>query len=176
MAPYSYLFDILKIAVAGIGVVWFAYYLIKPYLDKSDRKTLIELKKIYSAQTLPLRLQAYERVILLIERINPANMLVRLNAPSYTAAELQSVVINEIRSEFQHNVTQQVYISNQAWAVLKKVKDDTINLVTNCSRSLPPDASGLELGKLILSHLGQLEENPYDIAASMIKKELEPLF
>jgi len=176
MVPYTYLFDILKLAVAGIGVVWFAYYLIKPYLQQSERKTLIELKKIYSTQTLPLRLQAYERVILLIERINPTNMLVRLNAPSYTAEELQSIVINEVRNEFQHNITQQIYVSAQAWAVLRKIKDDTINLVTNCTRALPAEATGMDLSRMVLTQLSQLEENPYDIAASMIKKELEPLF
>lgn len=176
MGEFSILFDILKIAVAGIGVVWFAFYLIKPYLDKPDRQSLVELKRLYTNQTLPLRLQAYERMILFIERINPASMLVRLNAPAFTADELQAIVINEIRTEFQHNVTQQVYVSNQAWAVMRRVKDDTISLITNSARTLPPDASGLELSKIVLNSLGQLEENPYDIASNLIKRELEPLF
>src|ERR1700744_3926697 len=105
---YAYLLDIVKYTVAGLGVVWIAFYLIKPYLDKSERIQLLEFKKSVANQTLPLRLQAYERVILLIERINPENMLVRLNAPGYTAADLHSIIRTEVRNESQHNIPQQV--------------------------------------------------------------------
>src|SRR5471030_1008084 len=107
MVLYPYLLDIIKYTVAGLGVVWIAFYLIKPYLDRSENLQLVELKKTISNQTLPLRLQAYERVVLFIERINPANMLLRLNDPSYSAADLHMLIVVELRNEYQHNVTQQ---------------------------------------------------------------------
>src|ERR1700743_826846 len=99
MTLYPYLLDILKYTVAGLGVVWIAFYLFKPYLDRSESIQLIELKKTISAQTLQLRLQAYERIVLFIERINPANMLVRLNDPSYSAAQLYTLIVTELRNE-----------------------------------------------------------------------------
>ena len=102
-----------------MGVVWIAFYLIKPHLDKTERIQMLELKKSVANQTLPLRLQAYERIILFIERINPENMIIRLNAPEYTAADLHSIIITEVRNEYQHNITQQVYVSSRAWSVLK---------------------------------------------------------
>ncbi|MEN0056643.1 MAG: hypothetical protein AAGC65_23395, partial [Mucilaginibacter sp.] len=105
MQTLPYLLDILKYTIAGIGVVWVALYLFKPYLDRAEHVQLLELKRTISNQTLPLRLQAYERVVLFIERINPASMIVRLNASGMSAAELQLLVITEIRNEFQHNVT-----------------------------------------------------------------------
>ena len=78
-----YLLDIVKYTVSGLGVVWIAFYLIKPYLDKSERIQMLEFKKSVANHTLPLRLQAYERIVLFMERINPQNMLVRLNAASH---------------------------------------------------------------------------------------------
>ncbi|MFD0794308.1 hypothetical protein ACFQZX_11825 [Mucilaginibacter litoreus] len=176
MTVYNYLLDILKYTVAGIGVVYIAFYLLKPYLDKTQTIQLLELKKAVSNQTLPLRLQAYERIVLLIERINPSNMLIRLNGNSLSAAELHSIILNEVRTEFQHNATQQIYVSSQAWAAVKRIKDDTANLVTSAAQGLPQDASGLDLGRIILSHLAKLDQDPYDIAAAIVKKDMENIF
>ena len=176
MTLYPYLLDILKYTVSGLGVVWIAFYLIKPYLDKSERIQLLEFKKAVGNHTLPLRLQAYERIILFIERINPENLLIRLNATGYSATELQSIIINEVRTEYQHNITQQIYVTSRAWSVAKRVKDDTLNLVTGAIKTLPETATALDLSRTILITLSQMEYNPYEIGAELIRKDLEDLF
>jgi hypothetical protein len=176
MIFYPYLLDIVKYTVAGLGVVWIAFYLLKPYLDRSENIQLIELKKTISNQTLPLRLQAYERVVLFIERVNPANLLIRLNGTAYSAAELHSLAVAEIREEYQHNVTQQLYVSSRAWAVVRRVKDDTLSVINNAVKALPENATGLELSKIILAHLSQLEDNPYEIGISVVKQDMDELF
>ncbi len=173
MDLYPFLLDIVKYTVAGIGVVWIAFYLIKPYLDKQDTIQLLELKKNISSQTLPLRLQAYERMVLFIERVNPANMLIRLKAGDYTASELHALVVNEVRNEYQHNITQQIYVTLRAWGVIKQLKNDTLNIVSNAAKALPENASGMELARIILAHLSQLENDPYDIAVGLIRKDLD---
>jgi hypothetical protein len=172
---YNYLLEILKFVLAGVGVVYVAFYLLKPYLDKSESLQLMELKKTISNQTLPLRLQAYERIVLFVERANPANMLVRLNEAGMSAAQLHSIVVTEIRNEYQHNITQQIYVSSRAWTVVKRVKDDTLSVVTNAVKALPEAATGLELSKTILAHLSHLEDNPYDIALKIIREDMEGL-
>jgi hypothetical protein len=171
-----YLLDILKFTIAGAGVVWIAFYLFKPYLDKQNQLQILELKRSVSTQTLPLRLQAYERVVLFIERINPANMLIRLNVGGLSAAELHIIVVNEIRNEFQHNVTQQIYVSSRVWAVLKRVKEDTLSLVNNAVKAMPENSTGMELSKTVLIHLSQLEDDPYEIAVNLVRQDLEELF
>ncbi|WP_179412310.1 hypothetical protein HDF19_03490 [Mucilaginibacter sp. E4BP6] len=176
MEMYPYLLDIVKYTISGLGVVWIAFYLIKPYLDKSERIHMLEFKKSVANHTLPLRLQAYERIVLFMERINPQNMLVRLNAGSHSATELHSIIIAEIRSEYQHNITQQIYVTSRAWGVTKRVKDDTLNIVTNAVKSLPENASGLDLGKVILVQLSQMENDPYELGAELLRKDLEQLF
>jgi hypothetical protein len=176
MNLFPFLLDILKYTLAGMGVVWIAFYLIKPYLERDEKIQLLEFRKSISNQTLPLRLQAYERLVLFIERLNPANMLIRLNATAYTANDLHSLIIEEIRNEYQHNITQQIYVSSKAWVAVKHIKDDTLNIVNNAAKSLPETASGLDLSKTMLAYLTQLEDNPYEIGANMLRKDLEELF
>ncbi|WP_158828908.1 hypothetical protein [Mucilaginibacter lacusdianchii] len=176
MVFYNLLLDIVKLTVAGLGVVWAAIYMIKPYLDRSERLQVLELKKAADNQTLPLRLQAYERVILFVERTNPSNLLIRLNGGAYPAVELYRIAVQEVRDEYQHNITQQIYVSSRAWAVVRRLKDDTINLLNSTLATLPETATGLDLSRALLTHLGQLENNPYEIAADMIHRDLEELF
>jgi len=137
---------------------------------------MADLKKTIANQTLPLKFQAYERLVLFVERVNPANMLIRLHGTNYSAHDLHSLVVKEIRDEFQHNVTQQIYVSERAWNVVKRVKDDTMSVVTNAVKALPETATGLDLSKTILAHLSHLQDNPYDIATNMIRKDMEELF
>ncbi|MES2807320.1 MAG: hypothetical protein V4619_01760 [Bacteroidota bacterium] len=176
MEAYSYLLDILKYTIAGLGVVWVAFYLLKPYLDSNEKLQLVELKKTINAQTLPLKLQAYERVVLFIERANPASLLVRLNNPDYTAAELYMLVVAELRDEYQHNVTQQIYVSAGTWAIVKRLKDETVAVISNVIKVLPENATGLDLSKEVLEHLSRIDNNPYEAGLALIRKELEELF
>lgn len=176
MTLYPFLLDIVKYTVAGLGVVWIAFYLLKPYLDRNESIQLAELKKTISGQTLPLRLQAYERVVLFIERINPANMLVRMNNPDYSAAELYMLIVAELRNEYQHNITQQIYVSPATWAIVKRLKDETLGLVNNAIKDLPEAATGLEFSRAVLTQVGASENNPYDAGLVLIRKELEQLF
>jgi hypothetical protein len=176
MSFLPFLLDIAKYTIAGIGIVSIAFYLGKPYLERDEKLQILEFRKSLNAQTIPLRLQAYERLVLFIERINPASMLLRLNATAYSAQELQALIAEDIRGEYQHNITQQIYVSTRAWAVLKHAKDDTLNIVNNAVKTLPQNASGLELGKTILNYLAQLEDDPYEVAVSRLRKDLEDLF
>jgi hypothetical protein len=176
MEIYNYIFDVIKYFVAGMAIFGAAYALLKPQLQRAERIQMLEFRKALSNQTLPLRLQAYERLVLFIERINPANMLIRLNGTAYSAAELQAMVTADIREEYQHNVTQQIYVSTRAWGTLRRIKDDTLSMVTNAMKGLPPEATGLDLARMVLTHLSQQEDNPYDIALAIIGQDLEELF
>jgi len=171
-----FLLDILKYTFAGVGVVWVAFYLVKPYLERDEKIQLLEFRKAVSNQTLPLRLQAYERLVLFIERINPENMLIRLNATAYSAKELNILIMEDLRSEYQHNITQQIYVSTRAWGVVKNIKDDTLTMVSNALKTLPETATGLELSKTILGFLSQVENNPYEVGTGVMRKDLEELF
>lgn len=177
MNSIAYLLDIVKIAFAGLIVFFAGWFFVKEYLNQRFNFRMIELKKESLKHTLPLQLQAYERTILFLERINPSNMLIRLHVPEMDAREMQNIIISDIRAEYQHNISQQLYVSATTWHVVKKIKDDTINIVNSAAHALPEHATAGELSKSILIHLTGLEtENPYEVALNIVKKDVQVLF
>jgi hypothetical protein len=153
-----------------------AYLLIRNDIQQYFKFKSLALTEKNNGALMPLRLQAYERMIIFIERINPANLLVRLHQQGINLAVLQSLVLEEIKSEYQHNVAQQLYIDPVSWAIIRKLKDDTIAMVNNVVRNLPDDAAGVELSKQILQHLSSVAENPYELTLNQLKTDIQKMF
>lgn len=169
----TFFIDIIKYIVAGGVVVALANWLFWPqYTSRILRLKSLDIARDVKKEVLPLRLQAYERVVLFVERINPANLLVRLHQPGLSALDFQQLLLNEIRSEYQHNITQQLYVSDLAWSVTKQLKDNTVALVRNAMSALPTTASAKELSTVLLAHVAEMDENPYDVVLKAIKDEL----
>ncbi len=176
MNTQQILVDVI-ILFAGIFMALMAtYYILRNDIQRFFNLKTIELNKESRTQILPLRLQAHERLIIFVDRINPANLLVRLHQQGIAIATLQAGILNEIRSEYQHNITQQLYIDSVTWGVVRKLKDDTIAMINNAVPGLPADANGIELSKAILQHMAGIDENPYDLTIEMIKKDIYKLF
>lgn len=173
----SYFLTLVAVlAIGGSITVAFAWYLIRNEVQKYFSLKSFEARKEERIHLLPLRLQAHERMIVFIERINPANLLVRLHQQGISAKELQAVILTEIRTEYQHNVTQQLYVSSANWNVLRKLKEDTIAMFNNAVAGLPADASGIDLSRKVLEHMAAIAENPYDLSLELIQKDIHQLF
>lgn len=169
-----FFFDVLKYSIAGLVIVFVAYLLFKKHLN-THKNAFKTDKDLPIREVSPLKIQAYERMILFIERINPANLLLRLHLAGMSAVEMQNLILSEVRAEYQHNITQQLYFSQEAWGIIKRVKDDTINLVNQSVAKLPAEASAVDLSKIIFSKLSELEETPYDIALSVLVQDFQEL-
>jgi hypothetical protein len=102
-----------------------------------------------------LQLQAYERLILLTERIALPNIIQRLNQPGLEARDMQSLLTQAIRQEFEHNITQQIYVSAEAWEAVRNYKEQNLLIINQVSSFLPPEASGVDLNKHLLDLLVQ---------------------
>jgi len=163
-------------AVGGTITFAVAYYFVKNDVQRYFQVKSFEARHAERAHLLPLRLQAHERLIVFIERLNPPNLFLRLYQQGISAAVLQSLILTEIRSEYQHNVTQQLYINSESWNVIRKLKDDTIAMVNNATAGLPADASGAELSKKVLQHMAEIADNPYDLTLDLIKRDIHQLF
>lgn len=172
----EFLLDLLKLIIAGSAVFFIAYYTLRSEFDRRAQLRILEFKKETSGTTLPLRLQAYERLALLIERINPASLFVRSHVPGASVLEMQRILVSEIQNEFQHNVTQQVYTSDLVWSVVRRLKEDTISLINNSAQGLSAEDNAFALSKTVLTHLSTLETNPYDAALNLIRSEIRELF
>jgi hypothetical protein len=160
--------ELLKHTVPSLVVLAAAYFLLKLFLDKEAEKTQIQSRLDVQKITLPVRLQAYERLVLLLERIEPAGLLVRTNLPGMTASDLQSALVQAIRSEFEHNLSQQVYVSTKAWEMVRNAREETIKRINTSAMKLAPGATSADLASLILI-------NDMDTAQPIVKDALDLL-
>ena len=125
---------------------------------------------------MPNRLHAYERICLFLERISPNQLIVRLNNGNYTAREFQQILLNEIREEYNHNVSQQLYTSEQSWELVKSAKEDLIVTINEAASDLPQEATGVDLSKAIFERSMQKEPDPINHALLTVKKEIWETF
>jgi len=126
---------------------------------------------------MPLKLQAYERIVIFLERINPNVLIVRVNKNNFTAHQLHLELIKTIKSEYEHNLSQQIYVSYGAWELVKTTKEEIIKLINISSTKVPHDSNSNELAMMILNICANLEKKlPNDVALEYIKKEVNQIF
>jgi hypothetical protein len=119
--------------------------------------------------TLPVRLQAYERVVLFLERISPGNMVMRVHKSNLGVKQFQQLLISNIREEFDHNLSQQLYMSGDAWEKVKAAKEEMIRLVNMSAANLPGEATSTDLSQKVLEM--SLEKSATRHALEFIKNE-----
>ena len=169
----SFSLDLFKYILAGCAVAGAANWMFwTKYNSHAFKLKLLAARREAKKEVRALQLQAYERLVLLIERINPAHAVVRLHSPTLEAKAFERLLIEEIRAEYQHNITQQLYVSDAAWLVTERVKDNTVALIRNAGAGLRTGATAKELSTVLLAHIAALDENPYDMALKTIKSQL----
>jgi len=108
--------------------------------------------------TVPLQLQAYERLVLFTERVALPNLVGRMNHPQLSARELHMLLLENIKQEFEYNISQQVYVSSVAWDAVQNLKDQTILIINQVFNIMPPDAKGSDLSKQLIEVIMQQED------------------
>ncbi len=167
----SFILELVKLTVPALIVFLTAYYILKTYLDSQYRLQAAELRKGQLSMTLPLKLQAYERLSMLCERIAIPNLLLRIRKDGMTAGELRVALLLAIQQEYEHNITQQVYVSEQLWEIIKMARDEAVNLVALMAEKTGPRADGKELAQALFNIVNQREVMAGDKALLAIKKE-----
>jgi len=172
----TFLFGILKIIIT-IGLllvatlVVFRYYFsrrkqVTPAVPKGEDQKII----------LPLRLQAYERIVLFLERISPNNLIMRINRPEMSSLQLQAALTKSIREEFEYNLSQQLYISSRAWEMVRNAKEETIRLINSASMQVPENAPSSEMVRVLLDLVLAEKKSAVDTAIDEVKKEIQKSF
>ena len=162
--------EILKYSIPALIVFFTIYYILRKYLDQQYNLEVLKFKKEEMKNVLPLKLQAYERLALFLERISPEQLIYRLNGPQMTAKDLRTALIIAVQKEYEHNLTQQIYVSDNLWKIIALAKDEILGLVGGIPAD---DGSSQDFSNLLLSAYGQLKLNPIMQAQSAIKKETE---
>ncbi len=164
--------EILKITIPGLIVFLTAWIILRNMIRNDQEKRRQEIVMQGARTITPLRLQAYERIVLFLERISLESLLVRVSSPGMNAGQLQSALLSAIRSEFEHNLSQQIYMTPQAWEVVKNARSNVIKLINSESERLDPEAQSIELSKQLLSKVMELEKEPTRVAIDFLKSEV----
>lgn len=151
-----------------------AYYLFNSYFkdQKNTRRWL--LQKDNRKDLLPLRLQAFERLTLFIERINPSQLLIRITPISNQKNDYADYVIAQIEQEYEHNITQQIYISDECWSIITAAKNATIQIIRLAAKNEKVNDAN-QLRELVLSDLLE-KQSPSNAALAFIKNEVSELW
>jgi hypothetical protein len=170
------LLEILKYILPSLVVFFTAYYLLKIFLEVEEKKRALELKMEAKNVTIPIRLQAFERLTMYLERINPTNMVMRLQNSSMNNSQFQMFLISTVRSEFEHNLSQQMYVSSASWEAIKNAKEETIKVINIAYGQLNPQGSSVELATKIIELTADDTMSPSDKALELLKKEIRQYF
>ena len=168
--------DILKIVLPAILVLLTAYLLIDKLLSSEIKRRNFELRKESLATLTPIRLRAYERLTLVLERTTPAAMILNVAKPGMTNMELHTQLLAGIRQEFSHNLSQQIYVSNEIWTCIRSAQESLLRLVNTCASKCNPANSANELAERIIQVYNASDQTPSEVAIDLLKKEVRNYF
>lgn len=168
--------DFGKILLPAALVLYAMYLTMKSIMAKEVIKASMDYKIANSNGALPNRLQAFERMCLFLERLSPRNLILRLNSVNLSAKELQHLMIAEIREEFNHNLSQQIYMSDKSWDLIKNTVEDVIALINTNAEKLNADAKSVDLAKLIFNDIEKKDIDPVAVTLSEVKSEIRDVF
>lgn len=159
------LFEVLKYTIPALVVFATVYYMFRQYIDGQLRLKGMEIQQKKGERNLPVRMQAYERLALLCERIRVTNLFYRLNQKSLHRESLAQAMLVSVQKEFEHNLSQQIYVSDNLWAIIVLAKDETIAII---NESMTEEGDYF----LALNRRNQMRQSdPIDQALTAIRKE-----
>ncbi len=178
--------DILFYFIPAVFVMFGMFTVMKRFLESQQvtlRKFIerdlhlqsAEEKLMRQRESLPLKLQAYERLVLFLERISPNALLVRVHRGGMAASQLQSELVITVRTEFEHNFSQQIYVSQQAWDEIKDAKEEIIRIINNAFSHVGANASGIQMSSQIFEQVLNMENLPNQKAIDFLKSEAKKI-
>ena len=168
--------EILKYTIPSLVLFATIWLFLRTWSRQEDKRRNHEFNMHLKDDVLPVRLQAYERIILFMERIAPESILMRVNRKGMTAGQLQAELQNSIRHEYEHNLSQQTYISEEAWQKVQTARNQVVKIINESAAELKENATGATLGKLVLEKVMELKTPPSQVAVDFLKKEVNELF
>ncbi|HWY36493.1 MAG TPA: hypothetical protein VNX68_17745 [Nitrosopumilaceae archaeon] len=170
------LLEILKILIPAGAVFAATYFIVKSFLDNDNKKRELEFRKSSLAIVTPIRLQAYERIIIFLERLHPNNLVLRITKVGMTSQQLHAELIKTVKNEYEHNISQQIYVSVGAWELVKTAKEETIKVINISSTKVPELAKGQDLAAIILQLSSSIDKMPSQVALEYLKREIGQSF
>ena len=179
MKIYLFIIILVVAVLATIALTGYIYYLLaKHYFDNQQKTQMLQMRIDEHREAVklvtPIRLQAYERMALYLERISPDSLVLRCYQPGMSTQLLQGVMTKTIRDEWEHNLSQQVYISSETWNRIRQAKDEMIGVINSAAITIPNDADPTRLASAIFASTTQ-GQPPTAQALEFLKQEMREL-
>lgn len=162
---------VVSLIVSGLAIILAIYALVRKNEQQPEKSTGEKF------ESMPLRLQAYERLVLLTERVALPSLISRLHQPGISALGMKAILTENIKQEFEYNSTQQLYVSQEGWDAVRNLKEQNIMVINQVANSLPETASGVDLNKkileVIMSQAGSLHEMVLQVLNHEAKKMMK---
>lgn len=168
--------DLIKIVIPAGLAIYAMHLTISSFLKKEFEKKALDIKHKNTEIILPNRLQAYERMVLFLERVSPGNLILRINDPAFSAKQLQAALVRDIREEFNHNLSQQVYMSGEVWQHIRETVEELIALINEGALELGEEAKGIDLAKKVFDKMSEKNFDKIDRTLAAVKAEIQRLF
>jgi len=165
--------ELIRYLLPALIMLVVTYIMLTSFMGNEEKKRAYDVRKEGRRNAMPIRLQAYERLALFLERIQPSNMMVRVKAHQMNVAGYQAILLQTIRNEYEYNLSQQIYVSNDAWNMIKGAKDSTVAMINQAAKNLNPDQNAEDLRQLVLQILAAKERSPSDRALEFLKTEVQ---
>ncbi|RQO30935.1 hypothetical protein DBR32_09495 [Taibaiella sp. KBW10] len=164
--------ELLKYTVPALVVLIAATVIVNKFLVGEYKRKQLAVFQDGQETTLRLRLQAYERLAMFIERAHPRELVPRIYVSGMTVRDLQTLSVASIKTEFEHNLSQQIYVSAQVWNTIISVKEQEIAMINQIAQDMNPDADAKELNARIINFIMTREDaTPTEIALEVINNE-----
>lgn len=168
------IFTLLMYTVPALVTGSVAFLFFREHIQNEDDRRKFIMHKQLQKQSLPVRLQAYERIALFLERISPNKLLLRIGPMSSNKNDYETLLIRTIEQEFEHNLSQQIYLSDSCWAIVNASKSATVQLIRKAGMSDKVDNAD-KLREVILTDMMD-KRAPSDAGLSYIKEEVGELW
>lgn len=169
----NHLIEIIKFILPALLVMATVYFMMKNMLNNHLHGEAMRLRAEDKSKNNALKLQAYERLMLLCERIEPNNLFLRLNSGDMTVSDMQQAMLVAIQQEISHNHTQQLYVSPNLWEIINLSKNQISEIISQSGDKLIPGDKAYKLQQALQIILSKLNPNPLDYAKKAIKQEID---
>lgn len=170
------IFDLLKIAIPGLIIFVTVDSLLRRHFQNEEAIRAAKAKEEQRGSLLPIQLQAYERLMLYLERIAPENLLPRLHEPGVPVGALHMQVIASIQQEFEHNLSQKLYVSEEAWKATLRAKEDITAMYQAAFKKMPQTGGIADYIQETQNLIEEFGVHPTQLSALILKEQLNGLF
>ncbi len=165
--------EILKYVLPSLVVLLTVWIMGKQFFGNWESQMRNSSNQSLRKTTLPIKLQAYERISLFLERITVDSLLVREKDNALNTRSFHQKLLASIRAEYEHNLSQQIYVSSEAWQIVKNAKEGVIKMVNMAAMEVNPDDPAIELSKKIIDLQMEINNSPSQVALEFINKEVK---